>query len=90
MEVTEVANLHLVASQELFTKASHRVSEDTLDGTFRERQVVIGKVLAEIVERENFVNLCFTISFCFSDVGLFCAGLSALNSDAILNHNNKI
>ena len=87
VECAEVAEVHLVACEELFADASHGVGQHALDTALREGGVVVGDVLAEVVEGEDFVNLCGSVGLGLGDVGLFRSGLGAHNCDTVINHS---
>ena len=44
-----------VTHQRLLTRTLHEVAEDTLDGAFRERRVVLGHVFCHQVNVERFL-----------------------------------
>ena len=86
VEGAERAEVDAVAGKQLLAKASHRVGQDALDGTLRERRVVFGDVLTELVERQLLVNLRCAIGLGVGDVGLLRSRLGAGNVDTVVNH----
>ena len=92
-EAAEFAEADDVASEELLAEAADHVGDDTADGTLRERRVVVGHVLNELVVSEFGVSLCGTISLgaagLCANVGLLCAGLRAHDTNTVVNHGIK-
>ena len=86
MEVSEVAQLHLVACEELFLQTGDGVGQDALDGTLGEGRVVVCDVLTELVEAEDFVNLRGSIGLGLGNVSLLRSGLGAHNAKRVVNH----
>jgi hypothetical protein len=62
------------------------IYEHALDGALREGRVVVGDVLAEIVEREFLVNLRRAVGLGLGDVLFLRAGLCADDHDTVVNH----
>ena len=89
-EVAHVAQLDAVASEELLAKTSHCIGQDALDCALRERRVVVGDVLAEVVEGELLVNLRRAVSLRLGDVRFQCSGLRAHNTNRIVNHSGPL
>ena len=89
-EAAEFAEADDVAGEELFAETTDHVGDDTADGALRERGVVVGHVLNELVVGEFGVGLCGTISLgaagLCADVGLLCARLRAHNANRVVNH----
>ena len=55
LEDRQIVHLDGVTHQRLLTRTLHEVAEDTLDGAFRERRVVLGHVLSHHVNVERFL-----------------------------------
>jgi len=90
-ETSEVAQIDLVACQQLFLEASDCVSQNALDSTLREGRVVVGDVLAESVQVETLVNLSRTVSLSgIGLLGLLRARLARHNCDTVINHNGPL
>ena len=62
-EIPEVAQLDGVAVEHLLAEAMDGIGEHAFDGTLGEGRVVVGDVLAEIVEIEFVVNLSGSVGF---------------------------
>jgi len=87
-ETSEVAQIDLVACQQLFLEASDCVSQNALDGTLRERRVVVGDVLAESVQVKALVNLSRSVGFGgVSLLRLLRARLARKDCNRIIDHN---
>ena len=89
VEVAQVTEFHLVASEELLANTCHGIGQDALDTTLGEGAVVVGDVLTEIIEREDFVNLSGSVGLGLGDVGFQGSGLRAHNCDTVINHSCK-
>ena len=86
VEISEVTEFYLVASEELLADTCHGIGQNALDTTLGEGAVVVGDVLTEIIEREDFVNLSASVSLGFGDVGFQGSGLRAHNGNRIVDH----
>ena len=87
-ERAEVAQVDLVACKQLFLETTDCVGQNALHGTLREGRVVVGDVLAKIVQIEDFVNLCCAVGL--GGIGLFGllrAWLARHDCDTVINHS---
>ena len=90
VEASEVAEANGVACEKLLAEAVHRVGQNALHGTLGEGRVVVGDVLAEVVEGEAFVNLRGAVGLRLGDLRLLRSGLSAHDANGIVNHFSLI
>ena len=89
-EAAEFTEADHVAGEELLTETANHVGDDTADGAFGKRRVVVGHVLYELVVGEFGVSLCGAVGFgsagLCANVGLLCARLRAHDTDGIVDH----
>ena len=90
-ETSEVAQIDLVAGKQLFLEASDCVRQDALHGTLREGRVVVGDVLAKIVQIKDFVNLSRTVSLSgVSLLRLLRARFARKDCNTVINHSGPL
>ena len=88
VERAKVAQTDFVASKELFPETSDCVGQNALHSTLREGRVVVGDVLAEVVQVEVFVNLSRSVGFGgVSLLRLLRARFARHDCDRIIDHN---
>ena len=89
-ERAEVAQIDLVACQELFLETSDCISQDALHSALGEGRVVVGDVLAEVVQIEALVNLSRSVGLGgVSLLRLLRARFARKDGDSIVNHGIK-
>ena len=89
-ETSEVAQIDLVACQELFLEASDCVSQNALYGALGEGRIVVGDVLAESVQIEALVNLSRSVGFGGVSLLRFLrARFARHDCDTVIDHKAK-